>query len=166
MSALFQTVRAYFDDNDWPVDVHDELPIVRMSYEGEHGSWPVYTRVYDERDQVAVLCTLPDLVAPKARKAVAELLARANFDLPYGSWEMDFDDGEVRFRTSIDVSRAKLTDGLLDPMVRTGLSVVDEFLPSLQAVASGKLSPAKAIETRRGQTASTEPIAVAELWQQ
>lgn len=145
MSVLFETVQAYFDDNDWPVDVHDELPIVRMSYEGEHGSWPLYARVYEERDQVAVLCTLTDLVAPKARKSVAELLARANFDLPYGNWEMDFDDGEVRFRTSIDVSRATLTTGLLDPMVRTGLSLVDEFLPSLRAVASGTLSPAKAI---------------------
>lgn len=156
MSTLFETVRAYFQDNDWPADLHDELPIMRMEYEGANGSWPVYARVYEERDQVAVLCTLADPVPATARPAVAELLARANFDLTYGSWEMDFDDGEVRFRTSIDVSRAALTDGLLDPMVRTGLEVVDQFLPALRAVASGASSPAQAIAQYRGSQSNVE----------
>jgi len=43
----------------------------------------------------------PALAPAKKRTACAELLTRINYDLLHGCFEMDFEDGEIRFRTSI-----------------------------------------------------------------
>ena len=58
--------------------------------------------------------------------------------MPLGHFDMDFSDGEVRFRATVNVSQASFTSGLLDPLVKTNWVVVDQHLPELRAVASGE----------------------------
>src|SRR5262249_5359415 len=104
-----------------------------------------YAEADEVRDQFLFYSVLPDAVPEDRRVAVAELLTRANAALHIGSFEMTFADGEVRFRASIDVSRATLTPGLIDPLVRASWVLVDQHLPAVRAVVADEQSPADAI---------------------
>lgn len=44
---------------------------------------------------------------------VAELLMRLNYDLMTGSFQLDFEDGEICFRTSIDLEGDRLSTALV-----------------------------------------------------
>ncbi len=145
MSDLLAAATTYFAERGWPVAQHDTLPVLRMEYEGAHGTWPCFVKIDEARQQVDVLSLLPDLVTPEHRTEVAVFLTRANYLVPLGHFDMDFSDGEVRFRATIDVSQAPLTSGLLDPLVKANWVVVDQHLPELRAVASGERSPEDAM---------------------
>jgi hypothetical protein len=145
MSDLFEVAKNYFRDRNWPVAQHESMPILRFEYEGENGSWFCYARVRDEANQFIFLSVLEDKVPEDRRLAVAEFQTRANFGLDVGNFDLDFNDGEVRFKTSVDVTHAELTDGLIDPLVQASLVVMDDYLPGLRDVIAGKATPAEAV---------------------
>jgi hypothetical protein len=146
VSDLLAAAATYFAEQGWPVAQHDTLPVLRVEYEGAHGTWPCFVKIDEGRQQVSVLSLLPQLVIPGRRAEVAVFLTRANYLLPLGHFDMDFSDGEVRFRATVDVSQAPFTSGLLDPLVKANWVVVDQHLPELRAVASGEHTPEDAIE--------------------
>jgi hypothetical protein len=144
VSTLLQIATAYFLDAEIPVGEHESLPVLRFDYEGDNGQWTCFVHIDDDRGHVAVYSVLPDAVPMERLGAAGAVLAGANFQLPIGAFEMDLEDGEVRFRASIDVSQSALTAGLLDPLVKANWVAVDQYLPALKAVVDGA-EPADAL---------------------
>jgi hypothetical protein len=48
---------------------------------------------------------------------VAEFLTRANSGMVIGNFELDFADGEIRYKTSIDVEGDKLSYAIIKRLV-------------------------------------------------
>ena len=147
---MFDMVLKYFIDNGWEVSRHDVLPVLRMAYEGDNGNWICYARVREDPRQFIFLSVLSENVPESRRRAVAEFLTRANFGLNIGNFEMDFEDGEVRYKTGIDVTYDHLTPGLIESLVVGNLVPMDDYLPGISAVIAGDQSPAEAILKIRG----------------
>jgi hypothetical protein len=150
MSKITAPMMAFFKDKGWPFSEHDSLPILRIHYRGDNGEWTCYARAKEEEQQFIFLSVYPFNAPPEKRMAMAEFVTRANYGLSIGNFEMDFADGEIRFRTSIDVEHAKLTAGLLESLVAANLTVTDVYLPGLLAVLSSDVSPAAAIAKIEG----------------
>ncbi len=62
-----------------------------------------------------------------------------------GNFELDFTDGEIRYKTSIDVEGDRLTSALIRQLVYANVTMMDEYLPGIKAVVEGELSPEDAI---------------------
>ena len=72
-------------------------------FKGKTGRWECIARAREEERQI-IFYSIIDVFAPEdKRHLVAELLTRANFGMIIGNFEMDFSDGELRFKTSLDV---------------------------------------------------------------
>jgi hypothetical protein len=108
--------------------------------------------VVADANMVAVYSRAPLAVPASHRAAVAELIVRSNWESVVGSLELDYADGEIRFRTSVDVEDVALSQQLLVNLVRDNVIGLDEVLPALRAVAAGQAEPADALATaqRRG----------------
>lgn len=63
-----------------------------------------------------------------------------------GNFELDFNDGEIRYKTSIDVEGDALTHALTKRLVYTNVMMMDEYLPGIQAVIEAGVSPEEAIQ--------------------
>ena len=88
----------------------------------------------------------PVRVPPERRLAVAEYLTRANYGLVMGNFEMDMNDGEVRFRVSLDYEAlAELPPKQIENVVQPAIFLTDLYLPGLQAVVSEGADPAEAL---------------------
>lgn len=149
MSEIFDVALAYFEQLDWGVDEDTEAEIFRCEYEGDHGSWVCFGRARADINQFIFLSVL-EKKTPKAKRILmAEYLTRANFGLNIGNFEMDFDDGEIRYKTSIDIGNASLNTDLMDPIVKANLIIMDDYLPGIKAVISGKKTPAEAVNMVR-----------------
>jgi hypothetical protein len=81
---------------------------------------------------------------------MAEFLTRANYGMVIGNFEMDYADGEVRFKTSVDVEDAHLNRALLHHIVHANLLMTDKYLPGITAIIEGQ-TPAFALEMVEGQ---------------
>ncbi len=93
------------------------------------------------------------------RSAMAEFLIRANYGLVIGNFEMDYDDGEVRYKTSLDVEEMEDLAGPMDTaedagptfvllrhIVYANVAAMDRYLPGILAVLAGSQTPAEAVE--------------------
>ena len=83
---------------------------------------------------------------PKHRwVACAELLIRINFGMLVGSFEMDFEDGQINFKTSHPFPKGQLDAKLLKRVVGFNLDCMDKYLPAIMSVIYAGTSPAKAL---------------------
>ncbi|HQR44383.1 MAG TPA: hypothetical protein PLX97_16920, partial [Gemmatales bacterium] len=62
------------------------------------------------------------------------------------NYEMDMNDGEVRFKTSIDAEGGELTKPMIDNLLRSNLISMDRYFPGLMAVLYSDRSPADIYE--------------------
>lgn len=70
----------------------------------------------------AVYSVHPQRVAPDRRGLLAEWLVHENYDIVVGAFEMDGEDGEVRFRTAIDTTGDRLSDALFERLLVANLA--------------------------------------------
>src|SRR3954452_20971539 len=105
MGQIFNAVVQYLTDDGWKFTVLEEdmdLLALTLSFKGQSGSWQCFAIVDEEKQWLRFYSMLP-VHAPEAKRpAVAEFITRANYGMMLGNFEMDFADGEVRFKTSID----------------------------------------------------------------
>lgn len=76
---------------------------------------------------------------------MAEFLTRANYGMLIGNFEMDFTDGEIRYKTSIDVEGDRLTSPLMQQIVYANVRTMDRYLPGIRKVIETDLTPAEII---------------------
>jgi len=142
---IFQAVVQFFEDDGWPYEQIEGEEILRLEYEGENGKWRCYANVVEERQRFLFLSSLANYVPKLMRLEAAEYLTRANFGMEVGNFEMDFSDGTVRYRTSVDVEGGELTPVMIKNLVYVNIAVMDQYLPGLTRVVKEGLEPEKAI---------------------
>jgi hypothetical protein len=121
-------------------------PRFLLAISGDHAHYVCHLRVDEERCFVLFYTLCPLVVPEAARPRMAEFVARANYGLPIGNFELDLRDGEVRFKTSIDVEDAQLTEALLRPLVYANTHTMDRYMPGIVEVLYRDGDPAAAVE--------------------
>lgn len=79
-------------------------------------------------------------VAPGRRDEVARLLTRLNWRLMVGSFDMDYADGNVRFRVAIDFHDGELAENLMRNAILAAMNAIEAHAGALLRVASGAQS--------------------------
>jgi hypothetical protein len=106
-------------------------------------------RVNDDGQRITAYSFLDDEVPAERRADVAEVVLRANRGLLTGAFELDLDNGDLRFRTNLDVGGAQLSDQQLDalmtPVLRDNVVAFATYLGAIEQVIEGSASPADAV---------------------
>ena len=68
-----------------------------------------------------------------------------NYGVVIGNFEMNFYDGEIRYKTSIDVEGDRLTPALVKHLIYTNVATMDKYLPGIMSMIYGNLSAEEAI---------------------
>jgi hypothetical protein len=84
------------------------------------------------------LANFSPLTRDERRYEVARYITRANWELLLGNFEMDYDNGEVRFRSSVDFTGGELADRTLRRAILTAMGVVEAHAEALSAVIEGR----------------------------
>lgn len=142
VGPIREAVMAYFASEDWPYELLAGMSVLRLEFKGGYGQWYCFAQMREAEGQFVFYSACP-MVAPAGRRpAIAELLTRINFGLIMGNFEMDFNDGEIRFKTSIDVEGTVLSPELIRPIVNANVTMMDRYLPSIVKVLEGVTDPA------------------------
>ena len=89
---------------------------------------------------------------PKTRRTeVAEFVTRANWGILIGNFELDFEDGSVRYKSSVGYTNSRLTKALVRNAIGAARDACEAFGPALHSVMDGTKSVAAALkETESG----------------
>lgn len=107
---------------------------VHFEYATKQAVWTTFGVAFEDDQQVAIYGVVPFAIRAERRAAALELLARINYGQVIGNFEMDLEDGEVRFKTSLDFDGAELTYNLLRQLFAANVSVMEHYLPVITAV--------------------------------
>lgn len=141
---IFNLVVQWFREDDWNCDVDEDQLVLRTGINGENGKYRVFAHVQNEN--VVLHSISPTDVPTSKRNAIAEYLTRANYGLVIGNFEMDYSDGEVRFKTSIKVKDGAIAPWMINNLAYINCAMIDKYYPGLMNVLYGGATPEKAVQ--------------------
>jgi hypothetical protein len=144
--SIYTTVIQFFTEDDWSFTKIQGEPLLQILFQGEITQWTCYAKIKEEQQQFLFYTLCPIIPPANHRPALAEFITRANYGMTIGNFELDYTDGEIRYKTSIDVENDRLTPALIQTLVYTNITMMDQYLPGIQAILDHKMTPAEAIQ--------------------
>jgi hypothetical protein len=146
----FEMLSNYLSDDEWFPRRIEGKYAYSMSYTGKNGDLRCYAIIRVDLEEFLFYAVAPVKVPEEIRTAVAEYLTRANYGLRIGNFEMDYADGEVRYKSSLDFEGQSLTFDLIRNAIYPSVHTMDRYLPGLLRVSFGGATPHEAIEEVEG----------------
>ncbi|MBE9225432.1 YbjN domain-containing protein [Phormidium sp. LEGE 05292] len=142
---IFGEMVNFFQQDEWPFYQIEGLPVLQMIFQGDNGKWTCLARAREQQQQMVFYSIFPVNIPENKRLAVAEFITRANYGMIIGNFELDFSDGEIRYKTSIDVEGDRLSFGLIKRLVYANVTMMDEYLPGIMSIIYGEAEAGEAI---------------------
>jgi hypothetical protein len=142
---LLRQIETALSEEGHDFEVKHDGVVITLAFGGPHTSYQTFFLIDEDKELIRFYVRPPFRVLPERRLAVAEALTRANYNLPIGNFELDFSDGEVRFKVAIDVEGGKLGSTMIHNMMSAGLTFSDRYYPAIMRVTYADISPEDAI---------------------
>lgn len=146
---------AFFEDDDWHYHPLSDAPVLSMGFTGKNGKWMCFAQAREEQHQFVFYSVCPINVPDDRILPIVEFITRANYGMIIGNFELDYADGEVRYKTSIDVEGDRLSAPLVKQMVYANVLIMDRYLSGMMRVIYGDALPADEVkQIEAGQQSS------------
>ena len=144
--GIAKAIEAYLKEKDWTFE-YDVIHGV-FSVEAELECQLATALVVYQAKEDSFLCytTIADTAAPEIRTVVGEYLHRANYGLPNGNFEFDYDDGSIHYKTYFDCQSGTPTEKQLDDSMAIGLTLFDHYGDGLYELLRGGSQAKKLID--------------------
>jgi hypothetical protein len=142
---LIEVVERFLSATEWSFERLDES-LLRLAVHGEQGDWVILVQTDEEDQRCIVYSVYPDLVPESRRQAMAAILIQENYEIPIGNFEMDLIDGEVRFRTSIEVVDGQMSAEWFERMFTMNISMTDGYFSLISDEINSLQSPPTELE--------------------
>jgi hypothetical protein len=136
-TELLRELKRVFAENRWPFTEVRGAPVILSELSGALGSWKFYAQAVEEQQLILLYSVCPLRVPEERRLEASSFLTRANYGLTAGNFELDFDDGEIRYKTVLQLSGDTLDAGTLKRIVRANGIAMETYLPGIGAVITG-----------------------------
>ena len=144
-TSLFKTLINFFMEDDWTFTKIEGETSLRLGFQGENGRWNCYAMVREDKQQMVFYSIYPGNIGAEKRITIAEFITRVNYGMIIGNFELDFSDGEIRYKTSIDVEGDKMTSTIIKNLVYANVMTMDQYLPGIVAIVEKDVSPVDAL---------------------
>ncbi len=145
MGRIMDTVVEHFDVAGLHYELVPDEDVLESGLCGDNGAFPLRFITNEEDDVLILIMSAEARIPAKRRSSVCEFLTRLNWDLPFGSFQMDLSDGEVIYQSAIDVEDGVLSTTMVSNMISDAIRAVDNNFPGLMAVTFAGILPADAI---------------------
>ena len=154
MNKILTSLIEFLETQSIGYDADKEAQRVRLGIEGDNLRWRCLA-CEDDSGRFVFVSLIP-IKAPEARRpACAELLCRINARVGLGHFNLDFNDGELAFRTVVPVAkRGRLSAEMIEHIIQGHRVVVDCFIPAITSVVYAGQSPERALAQTEEPTES------------
>lgn len=146
----FNLLGEFFREDGWKVRQLEDQSAYSTGYSGKNGDYHCYAIIRVDLEEFLFYAVSPVRVPEQVRAAVSEFITRANFGMRIGNFEMDYSDGEVRYKSSLNFEGEPLTHRAIHNVIYPAIHTADRYLPGLLRVSFGAATPLEAIEEIEG----------------
>lgn len=143
--SIFQAMVNFFKEYDLSFQEIEENQALALGFEGKNGKYKSLAIAREEEHQMIFYSVCPVNATKSKLQAIAEFITKTNYGMIIGNFELDFKDGEIRYKTSIDVEDETLTSTLIKQLVFTNVAMMDKYLPGIRSIIEDNESPDEAI---------------------
>ena len=139
-------VREWLRQQGWNPEFLEGRDMYRCQLSAKNGDISLYVRILNET-QTLLCYGVPIIhVLEEFRDVAAEFVARANWGMLVGGFELDLDEGEIRFKSSLGFADTSLNPALIRNAVLPCLHTLDRYIPALVWVLEEGQDPAHVID--------------------
>jgi|GEM_PF-2133568 len=136
----------HLDGNGWPIELLDVDDIsefepddhvrIKTGCRASNGQWFCLADVQPASDIIAFYSYFPVEIPEDKKAAIISFITQANYGMFIGNFALDLEDGELRFKTSVDVEglTAKLASLLFERLIAANIATMDRYFPGITAV--------------------------------
>ena len=147
---IANAVRSFLVNDDWKFDFNADRGVFNfgLNIDGKLGKLDYSIRVRENFFTVYAVAPInADRKDPKAMAAMAEFITRANYGLPNGNFEMDVNDGEIRYKCYVNVKGMNdISDDIIDDSIKLPALMIDRYGDGMAALMFGFSDPATEIQ--------------------
>lgn len=159
MAEISSVVEEFLTEDEWPyqlLESDEGTVIIQTGFRGDNGGWSCFIQERTEQEQLAFYSICPLIVPEDLRIAMAEFITRANNGLVMGNFEMDLENGELRFKTSLDIQGGSLTKMMVKNLIYINVMTLDDYFPGIMSVISSEKEPKEIIESIESEVENVE----------
>ncbi|HWT76639.1 MAG TPA: hypothetical protein VN258_18220 [Mobilitalea sp.] len=144
--AIINAITQFLTEEDWNYTFDDKKNIFKtgISIGGKIKDILIYILI--EENVFMAHAKLQIYADDDNKQAVSEFITRANFGLKNGNFEMDYSDGEIRYKVFVNCNSFIPSQELIKESILTPAVMFDSYGSGLLAVMFGVKTPAEAIE--------------------
>ena len=146
MSHNLQLAIRYLESLEWRFMVEEEQEIIRLDISVPNAKLDCILHVLPKQEFILFFSLFPIPIPEEKRLLIAEYITRANYGLNAGNLELDFKDGEVRYRTYCNTDGDSLNEEIAKHLIHVNIQTMDRYSAGIMKVLYGNLSPLQAVE--------------------
>ena len=153
MAMTLESLIDYLDGQQWNYTLHEDKGYISLRMNMKTvDSCALILHVID-KTTVLFYTVFPIKIPEERRAAVAEYLHRANYGLYHGNFEIDFRDGEIRYKTTgMAAEDEELDEEVMNRLINLGFAMTDRYAPGILSVLYANDEPAGAIDRIENRT--------------
>ncbi len=111
----------------------------------DHGNFYFYIQGNEENGILGFHIRHFTFAPEEKRSAIAELITRINYRLWVGTFAMDYEDGEILFKATVDIDGMNLGFTVMRNLVYCCFSMMDKLAPAFERIIAGESTPEEAL---------------------
>lgn len=148
-TQIADRINAVFKQLDWRFRFDHEHGIFRtgVSIDGPITDIQIFIDVREDDFLVIGISPIrPDIKKPEMMARMAEFIARANYGLKNGCFELDYQDGEIRYRCYVDCDGVLPSDEVIIHCIFITQAMIKRYASGIANMIFTDQLPADAIE--------------------
>ena len=143
---IYRAMLTFFSDDDWTFTKLKGESTLQLAFQNEHGQWTCYAIARDQQSQFIFYSVYPTIIPDHQRPTITEYLTRANHGLVQGNFEFDLDNGEIRYKTSLDITHLSINPKAIQQLVYTNVTIMGHYLPGILSILEQDISATEAMK--------------------
>jgi len=145
METTFDNLVEFFQAEGLRYQAHPESGVVIAAFGAKNLSVRICFVLLADEGLLQLFASSPAAIPQGCRAAIAEAIARANYGMKLGKFEMDYSDGELRFQIANVFSAEGLDAAIIRRLLGTAVHMVDRYFPAIMSIVYGNELPGDAI---------------------
>lgn len=150
MARILSRLIDFMEEEEWKYEILEGENVIRFHFKGSSGRLLCYADVDEEKHWLIFYSYLPVNTPPEKMQEMSEFITRANRGMRIGNFELDFEDGEIRYKTSIDIEGGELTNKMIDNLLRANLSTMNRYFPGMMELIYSEKTPRELVQKIEG----------------
>ncbi|AGA69691.1 hypothetical protein Desdi_2261 [Desulfitobacterium dichloroeliminans LMG P-21439] len=134
--TLFEILYRALKQDGWNFEYDEKNELFRIEIRGINSEFVSFIIVDEEQESLLCNTHIKQKIPFAKRLEVCNFINRVNYELAIGNFELDMDDGEIRFRTYLDSANSEPSREQLLNLLWNGAQTFDIYYPGFIKIIS------------------------------